>query len=300
MKIIKDLDGSDLMLYNGTNRKFEEHSSKKHRTLLNEDYQGDWFCFTPNQDVAWKYADAARNQNLDKDFFLADIENVFSKYDKEVCVMMTDLALSIMDNGFENGMNEAIKKFAKRNNINDEDKEMFFFRKLTAAEEELGVNVNDFCDALDYVEYSKSGRSDSLQEVFNILNSNISELPFTLLEDLKSWGFEKSMPEPKIFEVKIKANNVLETKSKKEAREAKKNGFDLVIYSGEGIVDGVPEYLVANKDQIIKQSMTIRNEIREEIYEDEDDFYPSTVITQTFDKIDYKKEKKQTRKNKIK
>ncbi len=298
MKVIKDSNGEKLYLYHGTNRKYEDHSSDRHRTLLNEDYQGDWYCFVPSQDVGWKYADAARNQNLDKQFFLEDVKKVFSAYDLEVANMMEDLSLCVMEKGLSEGMDDAIKIFAKRNDISDENKEIEFFRKLSKCEDELGINVNDFCDVLDYVEYSKSGHSDSLREVFNILESRVTEIPYFVIEDITNWGFEKSLPSPRLLEVSIQAENVLETSSRKEARNAKENGYDLVIYSGEGIVDGVPEYLVADNSQIIKEAVTLRHEKREEVYDDSE-FYPSTVITQSFERIEYDNNPKKKSKRKL-
>src|SRR5882672_11838654 len=59
-------DNQPLLVFHGTNRNFQVFDPKRHRTILNQNYQGDGFHFTSSAQVATKYADSNRNQTLDK------------------------------------------------------------------------------------------------------------------------------------------------------------------------------------------------------------------------------------------
>jgi lysophospholipase L1-like esterase len=48
----RDMNGDPLVLYHGTSATFDAFSTASHRSVLNNDYQGDGFHFTPSARVA--------------------------------------------------------------------------------------------------------------------------------------------------------------------------------------------------------------------------------------------------------
>lgn len=121
-------------------------------------------------------------------------------------------------------------------------------------------DINEFCDLLEHVEYSKyHQQSDGMTELINLFNQTLPEIPYFVIEYIKELGYNKALPEPKVIIAEVTATNVLETGDRERAKQAKKEGYDLVIYSGEGILDESPEYLIADVSQITIKSMIIED-----------------------------------------
>lgn len=264
--VVLNESGEPLILYHGTNRKFEKHSSKKHRTELNDKYQGDWFCFTDQESVAWKYAEAARNQNLDRDIFIDELKGVLAKDSpSKIHEDIYDLCIMLMDKGFSKGWEDFEIEYKEKHNLDENEGLKPFFDKLREYEKaKPEFDLDELSDLLEYVEYSKMGEPDDLGDVMGMFDSKPNQLHYSIFEDLKKFGFEKSIPQPRIIACQIKAEKIFQTDDRKEALQAKKSDYDLVIYSGEGIVDGEPEYLVLNEDQIIQLETINKHKIVEE------------------------------------
>lgn len=264
--IVLNESGEPLILYHGTNRRFEKHSSEKHRTVLNDKYQGDWFCFTDQESVAWKYAEAARNQNLDRDIFIDELKEVLAKDSpSNIHEDIYDLCIMLMDKGFSKGWENFEIKYREKYNLDEDEGLKPFFDKLREYEKaKPEFDLDELSDLLEYVEYSKIGEPDDLGDVMGMFNSSPAQLPYGVFEDLEKFGFEKSIPQPRVIACQIKAEKILKTDDREKALQAKKSDYDLVIYSGEGTVDGEPEYLVLNEEQIIQLETINKHKIVEE------------------------------------
>tara|TARA_Y100000034_G_scaffold50613_1_gene62343 strand:+ start:9122 stop:9979 length:858 start_codon:yes stop_codon:yes gene_type:complete len=241
-------------LLHGTNRKYEKHCSSKNRTVLNDKYQGDWICYTKNIEVAWKYAKAARNQCFDKQLFLNDTENFLNDYPnvKNDLLVLTNL---LLDKGSE-VWDEFYEYYSKEHNIDINDTPKSFFDKIREIENTSNFDINDFMDALEEVEYSKLAEPD---DNINFFSNNIKQISQSNIEFLKSIGFDSSLPENRVLVSEVSYNKLLETTSREEAKKARENGYDLVIYSGEGCVDNEPEYLIADPRQVTVKNIIIEN-----------------------------------------
>jgi hypothetical protein len=276
-------DNLPLILYHGTNRKFTNHSLEKSRTELNDRFQGDWICYTASEDVAWKYANAARNQCINREAFLKETEDYLNRSfpDKLLNSFLVDSFKTLMDSGFDDAWDVVAKKYSKIFDVDESDSMPHFFKRLRYYEElDSAFDFNDFCDVLEHVEYSKFGQPDESDIVMNMFNNTINEIPEYVIEFLQSKGYKESLPEPKIIRSYIEAENILETDSREKAKEARKNGYDLVIYSGPDCVDGEPEYLIADASQIKMQSMKIAHKEIEYINESKAEWYENVTYSE--------------------
>lgn len=258
--LLLNKNGNPLILYHGTNRIFDKHDMDKNRTILNDRFQGDWICYTSDIDVAWKYTHAARNQCLNKEVFLEETYLLFNKdINDKFTPYLYDLTISILDNGYEKGWDIIEKKYVKDMIENKQEYTWNnFFRELDQySKNNNDFDINDFLDVLDYVEYSKSTRDS--EPAMNLFSNSVEVIPDSDIQYLINLGYTKSIPEPKVISSHIYADSILETSDRDQAKTARDNGYDLVIYTGEGTVDGEPEYLIANPYQITIKETTIQN-----------------------------------------
>lgn len=287
MDYVLDKNGDKVVIFHGTNRNFLEHKMEKNRTILNDNYQGDWVCYTENEHVGWKYADAARNQFFDKEDFLEETNKVFSKISPDAANMMVEFSKDMMVHGWEKGWEISIDKFAKKENISEDQKDYEFFQEIRRFEQAVDFDINDFCDCLEQVEYSKMGTSDRLNEIVSLFGGGQSRgFSDHDIEMLQTMGYEKIIPEPKIIESHVMANKILETKSRQAAKNARDKGYDLVIYSGADCVDNEPEYLIADPKQL--DPIAVTRKIKHEYYEDPDDC--SMTVVYKFERENVEKE----------
>lgn len=243
-----------IRLYHGTNRNFKEHNIEKSRTILNDNYQGDWICYTDSIDVAWKYADSARNQNIDNQLFLKELPTVLNKLsDDDLAIKFIEtLTHNIIAYEYTIAWSKAFEDFKSiPSNELIKRTESLFSSIVTTKEHSNLIDINDYCDLLENLEYRfQSDEIDSSEQLINIFNCHINEISHNSIDFMKRLGFKDSVPESKLYISEISYENKLETSDKNEAKLARKNGFDLVLYSGEGTVDDIPEYLIANSSQI--------------------------------------------------
>lgn len=243
-----------IRLYHGTNRNFQEHNLGKARTDLNDRYQGDWICYTDSIDVAWKYSDSARNQNIDNQLFLDELPTVLNQLsDDSVAIKFIEsLTHHIIENEYTIAWSKAFDDFKSipSNELINRTESLFLSIATTKEHSNL-IDINDYCDLLENLEHRfKSDEIDSSEQLINLFNCHINEISQDAIDFMKRLGFKDSVPESKLYISEISYQNKLETSDKNEAKSARKNGFDLVLYSGEGTVDDIPEYLIANSSQI--------------------------------------------------
>ena len=265
MSLIKN-NGKVINFYHGTNRTFTKHSSDKNRTILNDKFQGDWICYTADKDVAWKYANAARNQCLDKEIFLRETDQFISRCkDKHgVSQYFKQIVEGMIEIGHSEGWDITFEQYRQDNNLPEDWKQYIFMEKLTEFSEDNNFDLNEFCcDVLEYVEGSKMAEpsQNGAEMLMNMFNHQIDELPGWINTFLEKLGYEESIVKPQVLVSCIKAKKILETSDSEEAKAAKEQGYDLVIYSGEGTVDGEPEYLVSSPEQVLMHTRIVENRI---------------------------------------
>lgn len=228
---ITDNYGRPLTLYHGTNRDFTVFDYNKNKTELNENYQGDGFFFTASKEVAEKYSRSNKNQNIDKDVFL-----------KEVLQMYPDI-YDFVNDLINLGYSKAWDNFFKIHKPED----------YLEFEKKVGVDLNTISDIaknVDGYNYKADmvGEELSIENVFGLLKPQTLSIDDYIIDKMKEYGF--TTPRENVKEVHLYAMNILETNNREEARNAQKNGYDAVIYNGENTVDGEPEYIVFNPNQI--------------------------------------------------
>jgi hypothetical protein len=262
MKTLTNEDGIPVLFYHGTNRKFDQHSLSKNRTILNDEYQGDWICYSLSEDIAWDYTHAARNQNIDKEVFFQELDVVF-KDTKGTSFLphFVNLTKKIINEDYSESWEKAFAEYAEERGFEKDDAPKNFIMELDRFQKINNFDSNDFFDCMEFIEGSKSGEIDGLEGVFNIFNASVSELPYHVIECLSEIGFKKSIPESRVMVSEIQASKILETSNREEAKLAKDNGYDLVIYSGEGTVKGVTEYLVLCPSQIKIKEIIVEDEM---------------------------------------
>lgn len=287
---IKNKDGTILKLYHGTNRNFHSFDKNKSRTILNDNYQGDWLCFSPEESVAWSYADAARNQTIDKEAFLKESNEIFSVLPEDQKDLINTFTNFYLDLGDEDCYDAIYEYYSNKFNVTEQI-EFNTFQEIKKIEDHLGFDINDYSRILDSVEYGKKNEDeDKMQDIFNFFNSQVQKLSDSTIKKMKKIGFNEAIPVSKVFEVEISANNILKTNDSEKAKKALENGYDLVIFNGDKLVNGVEEYLVANENQITIKSITRKQEIVEKLDDDHEYDTRSSYI--------YKKEIVSDNKNK--
>lgn len=245
--------------YTGTTRQFDKLSMGKSRTRLNEKYQGDGIFLTLDERVAWKYADAARNQTFEPEAFRKDLYKVFSKTSESDAQFVVGLYDTMMELGYD-GWDKAQMDFVGKSELSDDDRRAYW-DKMRAIEEAYDLNINDLTDCFESVEGYPQDSRDDTQELFNVFNSSLPTFSIYDIEFMEQLGFEAALPIHQVLECKVVMNNVLETADRYEARAAKENGFDVVIYSGEDCVDGVPEIQVLDESLLEITARTIRHRV---------------------------------------
>jgi hypothetical protein len=221
--------GTPLLLFHGTNRNFTRFDKNRCRSILNRNYQGDGFHFTPCPEVAAKYACANRNQTLDP----------LPTYDavaREFPPIVQRLFHRVVEQGYDAGWQ----------NLSDHE-----MQSLIAYQHRSGKNINDILDIALYVEGTKYERNpDTFISIWGARES----LPDWLIDSMNEMGMTDAVPNPRIIPAYLKASNVLQTSNPWHARTAQVKGYDAVKYTGEHAIDDEPEYIVFSTDQILTAS----------------------------------------------
>ena len=235
---VVDENGNPLVVYHGTNTDFPSFDFKKNRTVLNDEFQGDGLFFSPDPDVAEAYAEASRNQFINKDKIFKVLDD---KYPKIIAKLFKD----VVNLGYQKGWDVNV-----HDNWDDVGKE--FWEEIKKWEVETGLNINELMDFAEWVEYAKQDPDpfDGIGMSGSLFGNNGTYLPEWIKEESKKYGFQDILPTPNIIPVYLKIEKLLTTDNREEAKNARKNGYDGVYYTGGGLVDDVPEYIVYEPTQI--------------------------------------------------
>lgn len=229
---VVDEKGEPLVVYHGTAADFDAFSESKHRTSLNDKYQGDGFHFSASPDVASKYADAARNQYLDKARTLALV-------DEKMPPLVARTFRTVVEDGYDAAWDGT------------EAEHQAVFDEAEAAGISL-LELNSLLDLAEWVEGSNydKGRERSSFHAGMIFGGGGRWLPDWARDSAVRFGLQDALPNPAVMPVYLKVENVLRTDDSEAAKRARAEGYDGVYYTGEGTVDGEPEWIVFRPEQI--------------------------------------------------
>lgn len=234
-------------VFHGTTKFFKDFDSQFHKSEINDNYQGDWFCNSESESVGYEYTKAARNRNIGKDIFFKELlEKVCPKLDNSK-YNASEIVFEICKTAIEKGCDEGWQVL-EREVEKSGDAEMWskFDNAVSAT-----LDIDELLRVTELVEGSMSGdfEPDGFESTLDILNARVSGISPSTLVNMKSMGFERSIPYQRVVCSYLKVDNFLETNSREEALEAR-GSYDLVIYSGEDCVNNEPEFLVASSSSL--------------------------------------------------
>lgn len=225
---VVDAQGEPLVVYHGTAADFSEFSATKHRSILNDQYQGDGFHFTADPDVAGRYAEASRNQFLNKEKALLLVA-------QKLPPLAAKIFKAVVDEGYAAAWAIPIEEV----------------RTIIDESAQAGIDLNDLLDIAEYVEGSNYNKGREPQfDASMIFGGNHHYLPDWVRKSAVLFGLDDALPSPAIMPVYLKVERLLRTDDREQARSAQANGYDGVFYTGDHTVGGQPEYIVFNPEQI--------------------------------------------------
>ena len=128
---LMDENGHKISFFHGTSRRYIDHKNK-HRTILNEKYQGDGYHYSQSMDTAWKYAKSNRNQSIDRELFFKDLGFFLKRnnVDSDIANGITKLTELLMNKGNRGEIwNEFGEYYADENNLKVDEGTVVFFSK---------------------------------------------------------------------------------------------------------------------------------------------------------------------------
>jgi hypothetical protein len=215
-----------MVVYHGTNQEFDEFNIDKSKTERNVHFQGDGIFFSEDEYTADQYSDSQINQFYDKDQVIDELIKLGKPNTAEFIKWQTEF-------GFERGWELAEKKHGSWSGINE------------ALEKEGVPDANDINDISEWI----LGSEEEITNKGGLFQDKMY-LPEHIKEIAKTLGIEKYTPKPQTIAVYLKAENILETDSQEEAKNAKANGYDAVKYTGPDRVGDSPEWIVFDSTQI--------------------------------------------------
>lgn len=223
-----DAAGRPRPFYHGSAYPFDAFSDSAHRSVLNNQYQGDGFHFSEDPVVASRYAEASRNQLINRDVIIELVNATLPDYAAQV---FCDVVLH---------------GYAKAWDIPEED-----IRHILDSSAADNVDLNDLLDIAEYVEGTNyhAGRPRQF-DAGMIFGGNPVYLPEHIRANAVAFGLQDALPNAYVIEAYLKTESLLVTDDREQARLARENGYDGVYYSGAGTVGEQPELAVFSPHQI--------------------------------------------------
>lgn len=220
--------GKPLLVYHGTAEDFDTFSERAHRSVLNRKYQGDGFHFSDDPGIASSYADAARNQFLNK-------AKAYAAVDASVPPLTAAMFKAVVEDGYSTAWD-----------IPDAD-----VRAVIDEADKAGIDINELLDIAKWVEGSNYDKgSEQHFDAGMIFGGAAKWLPDYIRESAAKFGMADAVPKQAVIPVYLKAEKVLRTSSQRAARRAQADGYDGVYYTGPDTVRGQPEWIVFRPNQI--------------------------------------------------
>lgn len=246
--------GGEATLFHGTTRSFRRFDSAYIRhELINQFYKAPGIFLTPRREVAVVYSTAARNTMIPAT--VVDDLTRINRGAGEVLGKFVTQGYDVWDGLFE----DAVARFP------DAESPVAALEMVTG-----GVDTNTLMDIAKYVEGSRAAEgSTSETTLFDLWGMTPTGTPDHVFTDLESVGLDADPYRPKVYTVEVSGlEQVLVTKSKSEAAQARRNGYDAVVFCGSDLVGGVPEVVVFDPSKV---RITKVDVVR---WEPSDDSYP--------------------------
>lgn len=229
--------GNPITVYHGTTGDFRDFDDKYMRDdLLNQpQFIGSGFFFAVSWKTAYKYADSGRNSVITYD-------EVFPLLKKGLSREVYQYAKHLYHHGWDENLTEMINSRSPEG--------------LTRGQylDTLGIDMNDLVDVVDAIEGShgmSQAQADELGEIMGIFSGNSSSGRHSVAYILEELGIDPNPILPKILTCRVKADNVKLVKDLVEAKLAKREGYDAIVwYGGEHLVNDEPEIVIFNPHNI--------------------------------------------------
>lgn len=252
-------------LYHGTTRKFAEHSPDKFRTELNSQYTGDWFCYSASKEVAWKYARAARNATIDRSAFLEEFKCLLLSHsqdaeERKAAGVTHKIIEGIVDLGYTQGWDLMGKAYSESQIPRFFDVMQTILNRVSD-----GVNINDYCDLCDLVEGTKSAEIDKLDMIMDFMSGMPNELPYGIKDEMSRLGFDTSVPEFRVLHSHIKGHKIFIGETQQQVKNAPMDCDIIIDVSETDKINGEPEFLMREPEQIEIYAYDYLSEQQEEV-----------------------------------
>lgn len=223
-------NGTPVTLFHGTTRTFRTFDPSTVRDELVDRFYGRGIFLTPARRVAVQYAEANRNIG-----FPPSLINDLSRKNPVAGKLMQYL----YDHG-QDGWDIFWKDQGYM--ILDDPKYPEGRPNMPAFEADMaGIDGNDVQDVADYLIGSASKPLSG--GPVNIFDTSTG-MPGYVYDTVDTLGLNSKVYRPKVYTVSVTASNPLVTKSKSQAKKARSQGYDCVVYHGTDLVGGVPEVAV--------------------------------------------------------
>lgn len=231
------VEGRPTTLYHGTTRSFKRFDLSKSRDELVNQFYGPGIFLTPSKRVAWEYADANRNIGFEPDI-IDDLKRINAN------------AGAFLESLYRNGWPDAWNlEYARLESTLKPGQTLG-----EALDDYLGdVDGNDLTDIAPYIIGSKvKMRGDVESDVFQAISgTGGTGAPEWTYDTLDTLGLDSDKYRPKVYTCTVTVQNTLVTASQAEARKARSNGYDSVVYYGRDLVEGVPEVAVFDPRKVV-------------------------------------------------
>ena len=187
--------------------------------------------------MAEKYADSNRNSIIQYD-------EVFPLLKANLPRELIEYASHYYHYGWDDDLNDLLNSRKSKN------------QTISSYIDSFGVDINTlFHDIVDSIEGSHSSthkQRDTMSEVFNMFSQSSSSGRGGVAEELESIGINADSLRPKVLTCVVKANNVKLVKDLKEAKSARGEGYDAMVWvgGGETHVGDEPEVVIFDPKNI--------------------------------------------------
>ena len=212
------VQGNWTTLYHGTTANFDKFDMAYVRHELVDAFYGGGIFLTPDENLAWKYAQANRNFGLPKSI----IEDV-SKLHPEAGAFLNQLYTL----GYKKGWEALLQSgYQYGDTLN-------------------GFEPDDFKDLAPYI----IGTKEPVSLTSTIFGGALI-MPDYVYDFIDQLGLDSTVYKPKVYVLLAKANKVLITDNMGKAKKAPSQGYDGIVYFGSAAVDGTPEVAVHDPKNI--------------------------------------------------
>jgi hypothetical protein len=226
--------GGSATLYHGTTRSFQRFDSAYVRhELIARFYKAPGIFLSPKRGVAAEYSAAARNTMIP-----ATVVDDLTRINRGAGEVMGTLVTQGPD-AWSGLFEDAVARFPDAATPADA------LERVTG-----GVDPNTLMDIAEYVEGSRyaKGADETLFDLWGMIPTGTPDHVFT---DMDSVGLDTDPYRPKVYTVEVSGlGRVLVTKSKSEAAQARRQGYDAVVFCGADLVRGVPEVVVFDPSKV--------------------------------------------------